>query len=101
MIGKGERLVLTGRADALYIRLESLNEDGMKANRHISRAISWELLAQAIVDILSQTVGAMREQLQRCPQCGNPLVAHKLDCGFRGNWADYEHLPPWPQEPTP
>jgi non-homologous end joining protein Ku len=58
VIGRGERLVLTGFEDALHVRLESF-----AMVREVERNISWDLLEKAVVDILPQTIGAMREQL--------------------------------------
>jgi hypothetical protein len=66
MIGRGERLVLTGYDDVLHVRLEWERSD-----RRIDRRIAWIALENAVVggnELLAQLIADMREKLAMPPR---------------------------------
>lgn len=67
MIGRGERLILTGYTDYLHLRLEPFVADGVRPEKYIEQRITWEALAGSVIDLVPRVIGTMSERLSRPP----------------------------------
>lgn len=56
MIGRGEKLVLTGKRYVLYLEFE-------RGDYCTERRLTWQAIQSATIDLVQYTVGAMRQEV--------------------------------------